>query len=73
MFASRLPAELRKLIDPERDLEDYRKLECASYGDCLDEAVEKQWTSWTCARCPLFEPGASKVSNLEVARDGPPP
>lgn len=55
MSTDRVPSELLKLIDPERDVEGYRNLVCHHYGSCLDDAVENQWTSWTCALCPLFE------------------
>jgi hypothetical protein len=27
---------------------------CAKYDGCLDLAVRRRWTSWTCQRCPLF-------------------
>ena len=54
MLTSQVPAELTKLIDPERDVEEYRNVFCEHYDGCLDEVVSKGWMSWTCARCPLF-------------------
>lgn len=54
MLTSQVPVELTKLIDPERDVEEYRNVFCEHYDGCLDDVVSKGWTSWTCARCPLF-------------------
>ena len=54
MVANHHPTELLKLIDPDRVVEHYRNLFCDHYDGCLDEAVNKRWTSWTCARCMLF-------------------
>lgn len=48
------PAELKTLLKVDALIEEHRNLFCPSYDDCLDQAVEQAWTSWTCARCPLF-------------------
>jgi hypothetical protein len=48
------PAELKNLIRLDAVVEEHRNLFCPSYDGCLDEVVAKGWTSWTCARCPLF-------------------
>ena len=71
MLAHRLPTELLKLIDPERDVADYRRLGCENYGGCLDEAVKRQWTSWTCGQCPLFARDGSERLNFGAARNEP--
>ncbi len=61
------PVELTALIKPESHVEQQRHLFCGSYDACLEEAVEKGWTSWSCVRCAMFagaegqgdaEPGA---------------
>ncbi|HEY7725314.1 MAG TPA: hypothetical protein VH880_08265 [Anaeromyxobacteraceae bacterium] len=54
MIASPCPSELKQAIKLESRIEEQRSLFCARYDGCLDEAVEKGWTSWSCARCPLF-------------------
>ncbi len=48
------PVELKSLLRAESRVEEQRNLFCDRYDICLDEAVEKAWTSWTCSRCPLF-------------------
>lgn len=48
------PAELKSLLKVDALVEEHRNLFCPSYDTCLDEAVARAWTSWTCARCPLF-------------------
>jgi hypothetical protein len=62
VLANRVPTELRALIKTESRVEQERSLFCERYGSCLDEAVEKGWASWTCARCPAFagEPGPER-------------
>jgi hypothetical protein len=54
MFASPHPTELRKPLDPDRIVEDDRNLFCEHYICCLDEAVTRNWVSWTCAECLLL-------------------
>ena len=69
MLSSHHPTKLLKLIDPERILENYRNFSCDHYADCLDEAVKRRWTSWTCAHCPLFAV-SSKVKGVESCGAG---
>ena len=52
LAVSHNPTELTKLIDPDRIVEHYRSISCDHYSNCLDEAVIRRWTSWTCAHCP---------------------
>jgi hypothetical protein len=54
VITTRGPVELKVLIRPESPVEAQRALFCAFYDACLDEAVARSWTSWTCARCSLF-------------------
>jgi hypothetical protein len=54
MIASPCPSELKHAIKLESRIEAQRSLFCDHYDGCLDEAVEKGWTSWSCLRCPLF-------------------
>jgi hypothetical protein len=63
------PEELKALIKMESRVETQRSLYCDRYGSCLDQAVQKGWASWTCARCPMFdrEPEAG-ASRREQAR-----
>lgn len=69
MHASQRPTELLKLIDPDRVIENYRNLSCDHYSDCLDEAVNRGWTSWTCAHCMLsvLEPDVNAVESCGAA------
>ncbi len=56
------PVELTALIKPESTIERQRNLFCRCYDDCLEEAVQKAWTSWSCARCAMFEePGSEQA------------
>ena len=48
------PVELTALIKPESEVEAQRHLFCGSYDACLEQAVDKGWTSWSCARCAMF-------------------
>ena len=54
MITTRGPVELKVLIKPEAPVEAQRSLFCDFYDACLDEAILRSWTSWTCARCALF-------------------
>jgi hypothetical protein len=47
------PTELIAPINPDRGVEGHRNLFCSHYDGCLDEAVAKGWTSWSCQRCGL--------------------
>jgi hypothetical protein len=33
-----------------------RKVMCAGYGRCLDLAIQRRWTGFTCRKCHAFEP-----------------
>ena len=54
MITTRGPVELKVLIKPEGHVEAQRSLFCEFYDACLDEAIQRAWTSWTCSRCSLF-------------------
>lgn len=58
------PVELKVLIRPESPIEAQRLLFCERYDTCLDEAVAKAWTSWTCSRCALFERSAAEAKRV---------
>jgi hypothetical protein len=47
------PTELTAPINPDRGVEGHRNLFCGYYDSCLDEAVNRGWNSWSCARCEL--------------------
>ncbi len=46
------PRRLRMLI-PDDEVYRHRDFDCALYGDCLDRAAIENWTSWSCAGCPM--------------------
>lgn len=48
------------------EVDRHRILDCAHYGDCLDEAVRRNWGSWSCAACPL-SPRRSHIAERELA------
>lgn len=53
------PTELTTAINLEftargGTVESQRNLFCPHYDDCLDEAVNRGWSSFTCVKCPLF-------------------
>ncbi len=60
------PTELTKLIPFDEHVEEFRNLYCDHYDGCLDEAVDKCWTSWTCAECLLFT--SSGCTEQELTR-----
>jgi hypothetical protein len=33
-----------------------RKVMCASYQGCLDEAIKRQWVSFSCRKCCAYKP-----------------
>ena len=68
------PTRLGKLVE-DPDVESHRKLFCGLYDNCLDQAVEGNWASWTCEQCPLFgmeltgpEASALKPSPVESVK-----
>jgi hypothetical protein len=36
-------------------IEEHRNVHCRHYSTCVDVAVRKDWDSFTCAKCPLFQ------------------
>lgn len=56
------PAELKTLLRADSLIEEHRNLFCPTYDDCLDQAIERGWASWTCAQCPIF--GATAQDDL---------
>ena len=54
MLANPHPSELLDLLEPGRSVEENRSIFCEHYDLCLTEAVNRRWTSWTCACCPMF-------------------
>lgn len=68
MFASPRPTELLKLLDPDHMVEGDRNFVCDHYVSCLDEAIDRNWVSWTCAECLLVRvhPGAAAESGAAV-------
>ncbi len=54
MLANPHPTELMKLIPMDCGVEQYRNVFCDHYDGCLDEAITRGWTSFTCASCLLF-------------------
>lgn len=41
---------------PPEGLETRRKVFCAHYEKCLDEAIEKDWPGFLCSACQAFVP-----------------
>lgn len=39
---------------PEGAVEQHRDVWCKHYDDCLDQACKRDWTSFSCATCPLM-------------------
>lgn len=33
----------------------HRHLDCPKYERCLDKAINKNWESFSCAKCPYFK------------------
>lgn len=44
-------------------------MHCSRYNECLDQAVEHQWPSWTCERCPLKASAAHEQTPSERLHD----
>ncbi len=53
MLVKPCPTELTAPINPDRGVEGHRNLFCGHYDNCLDEAVNRGWNSWSCSRCEL--------------------
>jgi hypothetical protein len=67
------PSPLPKLLREER-VPAFRNLYCTRYDDCLEEAVARSWTSWSCGHCARFTTGAAarlaRLTEGAAARDG---
>lgn len=48
------PSRRSAPIRQEEDVPANRNLYCLRYDGCLDEAVRRDWSSWTCEDCALF-------------------
>lgn len=46
------PSPLQRTI-PETAVDRHRDVWCRHYDGCLDVAVRRGWSSWSCASCPL--------------------
>jgi len=73
MIAAEGPVELRAVLRPDALVESHRNLDCTRYDHCLDEAVQRGWPSWSCARCPLLgaRPPGDPVAIAAQDRRGP--
>lgn len=60
------PDPLRREL-AEQHVYEHRSLFCARYDACLDEAVRREWPSWTCAHCPCFEARAPAPAGADDA------
>lgn len=51
-------------------------MHCRFYGGCIDVAVKKDWDSFTCSKCPLFQedkaPGADAYAFNQPSDPGRP-
>ncbi|MBM7119267.1 hypothetical protein [Archangium primigenium] len=45
-------------------VEDYRNVNCRSYGRCIDTAVREDWEGFTCRKCPLFHQDAAPRADV---------
>lgn len=50
------PDSLKRLLQ-RRQVARNRDVFCSRYEQCLDEALDHGWVSWTCAHCVRFAPG----------------
>ena len=53
MLAHLGPEPLKRLLT-KRQVADNRELFCDRYEQCLEEALDERWVSWTCAHCRRF-------------------
>lgn len=49
------PCQLDCLL-MEEQVDDYRKIYCRFYNDCLTKVIQKKWYGWTCRRCMAYVP-----------------
>lgn len=70
MNAMANPTRRMELLD-EGSVLRHRSLFCSEYDDCLELAAERQWTSWSCEKCPLAKVRAMHVAHLDLAPDAP--
>jgi hypothetical protein len=45
-----------------------RNIHCALYRQCLDVAVQADWSDWTCALCPLASDQTTKPKATDFAK-----
>ncbi len=64
------PTELATLLKPDDHVEQKRNLFCENYDEWLGLAVERDWISWSCAGCVLFEHPAVAHADERRASDG---
>ncbi len=67
MFDGPHPTELLKLLDPDRIADGDRNFVCDHYVSCLDEAIDRNWVSWTCAECLLARAHPGAAAELAAA------
>ena len=67
MKTKKNPAEWRQL-DIE-DVEIYRHINCDNYDDCLNLAIEKEWTGFNCLNCSQFESEVFVIQNDEIVEE----
>lgn len=36
------------------DVDQHRFLDCDNYDECLDTAVKRKWSNFTCSECPVW-------------------
>ena len=67
MKANDNPTEWRQLGVEE--VEKYRHINCENYDDCLNLAIEKEWTGFNCLNCSQFESEVFVIPNGEIVEE----
>lgn len=70
MNAKANPTRRAELLD-EGSVLRHRSLFCSEYDDCLDEAAEARWASWTCEKCPFAKVRDMQGARVDLTSDAP--
>lgn len=64
----RNPMRLKRTLDEEMT-PPFRRHDCRSYRDCLDQACTDRWESWCCTGCYAFEAAERPETSTNRGRD----
>ncbi len=67
----RNPVSLESLKVPSSQAGEHRNVKCSRVGECVNEALRRNWSGFSCRKCPLQKAGEELgVEQFLTKQDG---